>query len=176
MRASLTALATAVLLAACATPPQEAPSAKAEPAPPPVVKEETPKFKNSTLKYLAKRKIKPQPTRPLNVRSRCSHKDAVGTVTRLNVLVREADVKAFDVEVSMKGRGSCRFSMKDFSQDAKLPQVLLRHKGQPSCTVRMWEQGQEVTIAFNSCPQSCDGKAFDYLWPVIVNARTGRCF
>ena len=30
-----------------------------------------PKFKNSTLKYLANRNLKPQPTRPLNVRLRC---------------------------------------------------------------------------------------------------------
>lgn len=164
------------VLAACATPPE--PTREA-PAPAPVESAPTaaksPEFKNSTLKYLAKRNLKPQPTRPLNVRSRCSHKDAIGTVTRLNLLVKEADVKAFDVQVSMKGRGACRFNAQDFKQDARLPQVLLRHKTQNDCTVRMWEQGKEVTIAFNSCPQACEGQAFQYLWPVIVDAKTGRC-
>lgn len=164
-----------VLLAACSTPPERAPEASAQPETPPATAEKSPEFKNSTLKYLANRNLKPQPTRPLNVRSRCSHKDAIGTVTRLNLLVKEADVKAFDVQVNLKGHGTCRFVAQDFKQDAKLPQVLLRHKKQNDCTVRMWEQGKEVTIAFNSCPQSCEGQAFQYLWPVIVDAKTGRC-
>lgn len=172
MRSTVLALIGAALLAACASPPP-APEPLPEPAPP--VAEETPKFKNSTLKYLANRNLKPQPTRPLNVRSRCSHRDAIGTVTRLNLLVKEAEVKSFDAQVSMKGHGVCNFNIKDFAQDAKLPQVLLRHKKESDCTVRMWEQGKEVTIAFNSCQQSCEGKAFDYLWPVVVDAKTGRC-
>jgi hypothetical protein len=172
MRAQIFAVTLALLLAACSAPPK-APEPVPQPTPP--VAEEPPKFKNSTLKYLANRNIKPQPTRPLNVRSRCSHSDAIGTVTRLNLLVKEAEVKSFDAQVSMKGHGSCNFKMSDFAQDAKLPQVLLRHKKESSCTVRMWEQGHKVTIAFNSCPKSCEGKAFEYLWPVVVDARNGRC-
>lgn len=176
MKRRLTLGLAVALLAACATPPAPTPEATtpASTAPAPSA-EKSPEFKNSTLKYLAKRNLKPQPTRPLNVRSRCSHKDAIGTVTRLNLLVKEADVKAFDVQVSLKGHGACRFNSSDFKQDARLPQVLLRHKTQNDCTVRMWEQGKEVTIAFNSCPQACEGQAFQYLWPVIVDAKTGRC-
>jgi len=135
-----------------------------------------PKFKNSTLKYLANRNIKPQPTRPLNVRSRCNHRDAIGTQTRLDLLVKEASVKTFVAEVSMKGHGSCRFDLNEFEQVEKMPQALLRHKKQSDCLVRMWEQGPKVTIAFNSCPKSCDGQAFDYLWPIMVEAKNGRCF
>ena len=45
-------------------------------------------MKSDTLKYLAKRKIQPQPTRPLNVKSRCSHRDAIGTTTKLDLLVK----------------------------------------------------------------------------------------
>ena len=83
------ALLVAAVLAACA----EAPKAPEKPAPEPVaepapVQSETPKFKNSTLKYLAGRNLQPQPTRPLNVKSKCSHKDAIGTVTKLDLLVR----------------------------------------------------------------------------------------
>jgi hypothetical protein len=167
------ALLAALLLAACATPPKEAePVAEAPPEP---VKEETPKLKNSTLKYLAGRNLKPQPTRPLNVKSRCTHKDAIGTQTRLDLLVKEADVKTFAAQVTMKDYGTCQFDLKDFEQVQKLPQPLLRHKKAAGCTVRMWEQGRNVTIAFNSCPTSCEGKAFDYLWPVVVDARNGRC-
>ena len=50
--------------------------------------------------------VQRQPTRPLNVRSRCSHRDAIGTQTRLDLLVKEATVKTFSAQVSMKGHGT----------------------------------------------------------------------
>jgi hypothetical protein len=142
----------------------------------PVAESTEPKLKNSTLKYLANRNLKPQPTRPLNVRSRCTHRDAIGTQTRLELLVKEAQVKTFAAQVSMKGHGTCRFDLNEFEQVEKMPQALLRHKKESDCLVRMWEQGPKVTIAFNSCPKSCDGQAFDYLWPIMVEAKSGQCF
>ncbi len=164
-----------LLLAACGSVPK-APEPMVEVPVEPVVEViETPKFKNSTLKYLANRNLKPQPTRPLNVKSKCSHRDAIGTATRLELLVKNADVKTLDAQISIKSHGSCRFNLKDFEQEARLPQALLRHKQERACTLRMWEQGNNVTLAFNSCPKSCEGKAFDYLWPVVVDARNGRC-
>lgn len=166
-----------VLAAGCAEvekQPDVAPEPSALPEKSPVSGE--PKLKNSTLKYLARRNLKPMPTRPLNVRSRCSHKDAIGTQTRLDLLVKEASVKTFKAEVRMKGHGTCRFNLNDFDQVEKLPQALLRHKTQANCLVRMWEQGPKVTIAFNSCAKSCDGQAFDYLWPIMVEAKSGQCF
>jgi hypothetical protein len=135
-----------------------------------------PKLKNSTLRYLAKRNLKPQPTRPLNVQSRCMHTDAIGTATKLDLLVREASIQTFDAQVTMKGYGTCRFALNDFEQAAKLPQPLLRHKRDAGCSVRMWEEGSKVTVAFNSCPKSCEGDAFSYLWPIMVEAKSGRCF
>lgn len=151
-------------------PVEEAPREK----PAPEVSE--PKLKNSTLKYLAGRNLKPQPTRPLNVKSRCSHRDAIGTTTKLDLLVKEAVVKTFDAQVTMKGHGTCRFNLNEFEQAEKLPQALLRHKRDTGCLVRMWEQGPKVTVAFNSCAKSCEGQAFDYLWPIVVEAKSGRCF
>lgn len=136
---------------------------------------EAPAMKSSTLKYLAKRHLQPQPTRPLSVRSRCSQRDAVGTETQLDLQVEAAEIKVFDAAIRIKGQGWCRFRLADFEQVARLPQSLLRHRQQADCTVRLWEQGREVTIAFNSCRQSCEGEAFDYLWPVLVDAKTGRC-
>ncbi|MCL2635867.1 MAG: hypothetical protein FWD50_04455 [Betaproteobacteria bacterium] len=167
----------ALMLAACGTKPPERPEpaveglAESEPA-----KEETPALSNSTLKYLANRKLKPQPTRPLNVRSRCSHTDEIGTRIHLDLLVRNAEVQTFAAQVTMQEHGSCRFNLGDFEQVEKMPQPLLRHKLAGDCTVRMWEQGSHVTIAFSACPSACEGKAFDYLWPVVVDARNGRCY
>jgi hypothetical protein len=165
------------LLAGCAevAKPPEPVAEKEAVAETPLVSSE-PKFKNSTLKYLANRNLKPQPTRPLNVKSKCSHKDAIGTTTRLDLLVKESLVKSFTAQVTMKGYGACRFNLNDFEQVEKMPQPLLRHKKDADCQVRMWEQGKQMTIAFNSCPKACEGDAFSYLWPIMVEAKSGRCF
>ena len=134
------------------------------------------KIESQPLKYLKNRSIKPQPTRPLNVRAKCSTRDAIGTTRRLDLLVKEASVQTFDAQVTMKGYGTCSFRLNEFEQVEKLPQALLRHKSEAGCSVRMWEQGPKVTIAFNSCPKSCEGDAFSYLWPIMVEAKSGRCF
>lgn len=133
------------------------------------------KIESQPLKYLKNRTIKPQATRPLNVRAKCSTRDAVGTVRRLDLLVKEASVQTFDAQVTMKEHGACRFNLREFEQIEKMPQALLRHRQEAGCTVRMWEQGSNVTIAFNNCPKSCDGDAFTYLWPLIVEGKSGRC-
>lgn len=171
------ALACAALAAGCAQAPRPPVTPEAvEIAPETPSTVNSPKFSNATLKYLANRKLKPQPTRPLNVKSRCSHRDAIGTQTRLDLLVKDAVVKTFDAQVSMKGYGSCSFKLNEFEQIEQLPQALLRHKTQEGCLVRMWEEGPKVTVAFNSCPSSCQGQAFDYLWPIVIEAKSGRCY
>lgn len=151
------------------------------PLPGPDVVEEAPaaaeqKVESQPLKHLAGRRLKPMPTRPLNVRSKCSYRDDIGTRTRLSLLVKDAEVKTFTADVNMPKHGACRFDLQHFRQTAALPQVLLAARDGSDCTVRLWEQGDRVTVAFNNCPQSCDGEAFSYLWPIMVEAKTGRCF
>ena len=171
-RLSLLAL---LVMAGCAEVPRAPEPVAAEPVLEPPLAEEV-KIRSQPLKYLAGRHLKPQPTRPLNVKSSCSHRDAVGTTTKLNLLVKEAVVKTFTAQVSMKGYGTCKFNLKDFNQTEKLPQALLKAKDGSDCSVRMWEEGSRVTLAFNSCPQSCERDAFSYLWPIMVEAKSGRCF
>lgn len=172
MRAAVI-LALIGFLASCVQVPEQAPSSPSAPVAtetPPAVPQSQP------LKYLVGRKFTPQPTRPLNVRSRCSTRDALGTTTRLNLQVKNADVKAFTAEVAIPKHGVCRFDIKNFEQKERLPQVLLTARDSSSCLVRMWEQGPRVTIAFNQCPAACTGDTFDYLWPIMVDAKSGRCF
>ena len=109
------------------------------------------------------------------MRAKCSTRDAIGTTRRLDLLVKEASVQTFDAQVTMKEYGACRFNLRDFEQIEKMPQALLRHRQETGCTVRMWEQGNKVTIAFDNCPKSCEGDAFSYLWPLIVEGKSGRC-
>lgn len=174
-RAALAA-ALMLLVGACSTLP-ETPEAPAEPETPPAAAADAPApMESQPLTYLKGRTIAPQPTRPLNVRSRCTHRDAVGTRTSLNLLVKEADVRTFDAQVAIPRRGVCRFNLKGFRQVATLPNVVLEAADGSGCQVRMWEQGPRITIAFEQCQAACDGQTFDYLWPIMVEAKSGRCF
>lgn len=172
------ALLLALLLAACAEeakrpepPPPAPPVAEAPPVAP-----MPPKLESQPLRHLLGRNLAPQPTRPLNIRSRCTHRDAIGTRTRLDLLVKEGVLKKFSAEIAIAKHGVCRFDGKTFAQKETLPQVLLAAKDGSECTVRLWEQGKRTTIAFNQCPGACAGDAFSYLWPIMVDTKSGRCF
>ena len=181
MRSGLAALGIALILGACATPPapeapRREPEAKAavRPAPPPP---RPAGLSAEAQRALARRGIQPHDTAAVSVSSQCSHVDQIGTATRLQLAVDAGDVSDFRADVAIKGRGRCSFALADFRQEARAPQVLLRHARDNTCTVRMWrEQTEKITIAFNGCQQSCEGKAFDYLWPILVESKTGQCF
>ena len=177
MKRWLAPLVAALLLGACTTPVQE------------VSRDETVGASRSTerpsrkpglsaeaQRALARRGIKQHDTSPVSVTSRCSHVDEIGTATRLSLAVEEGQVSDFKADVAIKGRGRCQFALGDFRQESRSPQVLLRHARDTQCTVRMWrEQSEKITIAFTGCQKSCEGKAFDYLWPILVESTTGQC-
>lgn len=172
MRARLSALGLILTLAACATPE---PPPVPEPPPPPRV--EKPRMESQPLKHLKGRDIqamvKSIRVRPLNVKTRCSFRDEVtGTRGRLDLQVKEDEVRRFTAEVNIPKHGICRFDMKDFDQAKAQHPVTLNGGG---CAVRMWEQGARVTVAFNECTAKCEGNAFEYLWPILIDNKTGRC-
>jgi len=126
------------------------------------------------LKHLADRTIKPQPTRPLNARIACSFRDDTGYRGRLHLAVKEAAVSRFEARVDVPRHGSCRFALKDFQQIDRLPNVVLAAK-KTDCKVSLWEQGEQLTVAFRDCRVECSGSSADYLWPILVNNRKGSC-
>ena len=164
------------LLAGCATPepaPPE-PAPRAEVPPPAPAEASRAPWRQDKLKHLANRKLAPIPTRPLNAKARCSFKDETGYRGRLNLDVKEADVKRFDARVDVPQRGSCHFDLKNFRQTASLPTVMLAaHKS--ACKVSLWEQGDQVTVAFRDCREECSGNSVEYLWPILVDNRKGSC-
>lgn len=174
--ARLAGLGWIVLAAGCATtePPPAAPAPppaveppQAEVKPPPATVDE-----QAELKHLMNRSLKPIPTRPLNVRTQCKFSDPTGYRGTLQLEVREAAVERFEAEVTIPKRGVCRFALKDFAQAEHLPNVRL---AAGACSVRMWEQGTRTTVAFTGCAAQCSGEAFDYLWPILVETKRGRC-
>lgn len=167
-RTTLTVLMLSVLLAACSV------LEILEPSGPDTSEATQEDMEQHPLKYLNKRNLKPMPVKPITVSSQCSKKDEAGTRTQLKLKVKESKVSDFSAFIAMK-QGDCRFDLKDFKQTATLPQVVLTHRDREQCTVRMWTQDRQVTVAYNDCAQACTGESFDYLWPTLVDSRTGRC-
>lgn len=122
---------------------------------------------------LARRGLEEIRERPLNVRADCTFRDETGYGGRLDLDVRDAGVQRFAATVDIPGHGQCRFNLTDFHQTTRLPHVTLAGAA-GGCTVRMWEQGTQVTVAFNTCQAQCNAGTFDYLWPILVKG--GRCF
>ncbi|MEW6163642.1 MAG: hypothetical protein AB1642_01125 [Pseudomonadota bacterium] len=160
-------------LAGCATP-EPPPPVMAVPAPPPAPPAPAAEPRRDTLKHLAHRDLKPLPVRPLNAKASCSFRDETGYRGRLRLDVKEADVKRFTARVEVPRRGSCNFDLKDFRQTGSLPAVVLAAP-KTGCKVSLWEQGEQVTVAFRDCRAECSGDSADYLWPILVDNRKGSC-
>ncbi len=164
-----------LLLGGCATP--EAPAPVPEPVKPPEVVAPPPakaRMPSQPLKHLVGRSLKAMPDTPLDVRARCNFRDVAGGRGHMELQVKQSEVKHFVAEVSIPKQGQCRFDMKHFEQTARLPNVVLTDN-KNGCVVRMWEQEKGVTVSFNSCQAKCSGDAFSYLWPILVDTRSGRC-
>jgi pyruvate/2-oxoglutarate dehydrogenase complex dihydrolipoamide acyltransferase (E2) component len=165
----------AALLAGCAAQaPEVAPKPAPAPAPAPETKKQPTAPQREVYSRLAGRMIKPIQVRPLNVKANCSFRDPDGYGGRLDLLVQESRVQRLQAAVEVPKRGNCAFELKDFRQTASEPAVVLSAAGS-SCTVRLWEQEGRVTVAFNSCRDRCEGGSFEYVWPILVDAGTGRC-
>lgn len=170
--ARLACLGGCLLLVGCAA--LEKPPAPTEPAP--IVtapKPEAPKAEPEA-RPSAKPKRGPLPIRALNVRSDCSFKDETGYNGAMKLRVVSGLVQEFNAMVNHPKHGTCRFALEEFRQVKDLPIVELKGE-RTRCTVRMWEQGRQVAIAFSSCNSNCTGRAVDYLWPILADAYNGTC-
>ena len=119
-------------------------------------------------------RVTPIPVRALNVKTDCSYRDETGTSGTLKLDVAAARVRAFEARITYPQHGICHFALKDFRQTKEMPAIELSQTN-GSCVVRMWEQEKGVTVAFNACESKCSGDAFNYLWPILVDTRNGRC-
>jgi hypothetical protein len=114
----------------------------------------------------------PIPERPLAVSAECSYRDDGGTEGRLVLDVQASRVQRFWSQVDMGRKGHCRFDLSSFRQTAFTPMPTLVAG---ACTVRMWEQGDQVTVSYQNCASQCTPGAHEYLWPTLVSRKTGTC-
>lgn len=165
MDRTLLLLLPTLILAACAAPEKAPPAAE---APPPAPLAKAPPAKARPARP------GPIPVRPLNVKTECSFRDETGYSGALKLEVAEAKVHAFAAKVNIPKRGACRFDLKDFRQTRELPAIeLSQNRGR--CIVRMWEQGERVTVAFQQCEKMCSGNSYNHLWPILNDRRDGTC-
>lgn len=157
----LAALAATLLVAACATPPAPAPGPGAA----------VPAAPSATPGEVGGR-LKPMPIRPLDIQAECRFKDEVGYTATAMLDISHAEVNAFGASVDVPRRGQCRFDG-PFDQVKRMPHVEL--VARDGCTVSIWEQGEQVTVAFTHCAGRCTRGTFDYVWPIIVDRPSGEC-
>lgn len=156
-RASLVLPVLAVaLLGACATP--------IAPGPGPEV---------SVRPSEARGRLKPMALKPLDLHADCRFTDEAGYGASARIEVKQSEVRAFAASIEVPRRGNCRFELADFEQVKTPAHVELRARD--GCVVRMWEQGDQVTVAFAQCASRCDRGTFDYVWPILVDRPSGRC-
>lgn len=165
-----------VLLAGCASKEPQ-PTARPAPAPTPAPEvakpAPAPAAPTETYSKLAGHVIKPNVAKPMNVKTECSYRDPTGYGGQLKLAVSNSDVSALQADIQVPKRGNCSWALKNFRQTAKEPTLTLNSSG--ACSIRLWQQEDKITVAFANCKASCQGDSFDYVWPIIVNTKTGKC-
>jgi hypothetical protein len=112
---------------------------------------------------------------PLNLNGNCVAKEETGYAENVRVTVARGQVRALDARIDIPKRGSCRYQLADFRQTKQTPFVELLARSNSACAVRMWQQGDRITVAPTDCEEKCTGGAFEYAWPVQFNA-AGGCY
>jgi hypothetical protein len=113
--------------------------------------------------------------RPLDIAMSCSFRNESGFNGEASVNVANGSAKSLKMNVNIPERGACVFDMSGFRQTHGGSMVELRHPAD-GCTVRMWEQGRQVTVAFSECAARCaPASAFQYVWPMLIDRPSKRC-
>ena len=157
-----------LLLGACATPaeaPEPTPQSGRAPKPTTVARTRP-----------APKVVKPAPipARAITVKTDCAFRDETGYNGAMKLAIEQARVLVFEVMVNIPQHGTCRFDLRNFRQTRELPTVELNHRNDP-CVVRVWEQGERLTVAFQECKKLCSGGAWEQLWPILNDRRDGSC-
>jgi hypothetical protein len=155
-----------VLLAGCAGP------GPIPETPPPTEEAAPPEPAAEVCSKLTGRCYKRNEDEPITIKTDCSFHDPSGYGAKLKLAVDNSQVGDLEVEIQTK-RGKCNFALKDFEQTEKEPSIVLSAK-RGSCVVRIWEQDDKVSVAFGNCKDRCQKDSFDYVWPIIIDANTGK--
>jgi hypothetical protein len=116
------------------------------------------------------------PVPGLTVKGSCVGRDETGYAENVQLDVMNGQVRQFDARIDIPKRGSCRFQLADFSPSRQTPYVELLARSNRICAIRMWQQGDRVTVTATDCAEKCTRGAFEYVWPVEFDYETGGCY
>jgi hypothetical protein len=111
----------------------------------------------------------------LSLNGNCVGREDTGYAENVRVTVAGGKVSALDARIDIPKRGSCRYQLADFRQTKQVPFVELLSRSNSACALRMWQQGDRITLAPTDCAEKCTGGAFEYAWPVEFST-SGACY
>jgi hypothetical protein len=105
----------------------------------------------------------------------CVQKEETGYAENVRIAVAGGEVRSFEARIDIPNRGSCTYRLADFAQTKRAPYVELASRTGDACAVRLWQQGDRITLAPTDCAEKCTRGAFEYAWPVEFNT-AGGCY
>jgi hypothetical protein len=112
----------------------------------------------------------------LTLYASCVGKDESGYAESLKMDMAGGVVRTLDARIDIPKRGSCSYRLSDFRQTRQTPYIELRALSSSACAIRVWQQGDRVTVAATDCEERCSRGAFEYSWPVQLRAPGGGCY
>ena len=114
------------------------------------------------------------PAGGITFKGSCVAKDETGYAENAQISIADGKVSQLAVRIDIPKRGACRYQLAAFRQIKSSPFIELLANSNSSCAVRVWQQGDRVTLAATDCPDKCAPGAFDYAWPIEFQT-TGGC-
>lgn len=118
----------------------------------------------------------PAPQSRLTLNANCSGRDESGYGETLRLQLADGNVTSFEARLDIPKRGSCSYRLAEFRQTRRTPYLELVTASGSACAVRIWQQGDRVTVAPTDCAEKCARGAFEYAWPMDVRAPGGGCY
>ena len=111
----------------------------------------------------------------MNLLGNCVGKEETGYAENVRIDVAGGMVSRLNARIDIPSHGSCSYRLADFRQTRQTPFVELLARSNPACALRMWQQGDRITLAATDCAEKCTRGAFEYAWPVEFNT-AGGCY
>lgn len=116
----------------------------------------------------------PAPTTPgASLKGSCVERDETGYSENAHFEIAAGQVRSLDATITIPSRGNCRYQLSAFRQTKTSPFVELTATSNAACVIRIWQQGDRITMAPTDCADKCTRGAFDYAWPIEFKSGGG---
>ncbi len=119
--------------------------------------------------------IPPPAAAGLSFSGNCVGREETGYAETVRIEVAGGLVGSLEARIDIPNRGSCSYRLAEFAQTKRTPYVELSARSGSACAIRMWQQGDRITLAPTDCAEKCTRGAFEYSWPVQFNT-AGGCY